>query len=225
MLKLFLALFIMALPACSQEHGDARDPIASAEVPFSDTYSNNLIQTSMSFAESNDLSFSKIVGRNGLSVVLKNDVIRIGSKADGSRLKVVVIGSVDFASIDLANRYIDAVTGIAESDSGIQRSSETFFVDEVTYDALLECWVGQWPNGVAAAENAPPSEIVANDQLQAASQATKENCPFEIDRYRDQIGAQLTKAAKLSTAEIEQLIDQRLDRELEEMFGEYWSRV
>ncbi len=90
-----------------------------------------------------------------------------------------------------------------------------------SYEYLLDCWASQWPGAVKPFEG--PS-AATSEEIKAAIQATRERCAIHIKVRLDQINVDLARKGLLP-AQIETAAPQQLQTELDEMFGEFWSRL
>jgi hypothetical protein len=95
---------------------------------------------------------------------------------------------------------------------------------EHSFDILLNCWARQWPGGVKAQENAPPSRLATERDISAAIVATRKNCGLEMDVRLDQINVDLAREG-MQPPEIHAAAQRQIATELDEMFVEYWSRL
>ena len=96
---------------------------------------------------------------------------------------------------------------------------------EYSYDFLLNCWAEQWPDGnVKFGENAPPERLATQEDIDAAVEATRQNCPRELAARQIQIQVDLAKQG-LVPPDLSHAADARLEQEIQDLFDEYWARL
>ena len=101
-----------ALAGCGWDHGGRRDPIASADTPFSSALADELSSQSRNFARQHGLAF-ETTGKGGTRVLtLRDGDIHIEATLSDARLNIVATGPVTENSTKLANQYINKATNI-----------------------------------------------------------------------------------------------------------------
>jgi hypothetical protein len=89
-------------------------------------------------------------------------------------------------------------------------------------DYLLECWAEQWPDGVAPFEG---PDAATESELKRAIRSTRQHCELQIEVRLDQIRIDLARTGMEPPGDFEATALRQLESELDEMFGEYWSRL